>query len=102
MTPRAPVADRSARLITQDEVVEPQFLRRLARHREEAGHQAPEGLGPEAVVVVLPLASRLDQPGDPQERQVVADGGLSLPETLAEVGDVELARSRQKEKDAEP
>jgi hypothetical protein len=71
--------------------------RNLTGRREETQEQLPEMIGPDAVEVVLSLAARLDEPGNPQERQMVADRGLALPQAVAKVGDVELAVRRQSE-----
>ena len=63
----------------------------LAGGREQAQQQLAEVVGADAVEVVLALAPRLDQAGDPQQSQVVADRRLALAEPLAQVGDVQLA-----------
>ncbi len=54
-------------------------------------------VGPHAVEVVLAFAARLDQPGDPEQGQMMAHRGLALAQPLAQVGDVKLAVGRQGE-----
>ena len=74
----------------------------------ESGHQLADDLGElaagvgEVVDVVLPLTEGLDQPAVPQQRQVMAQGGLAdAAQLVAEVRDV-AGRLREGEKYAEP
>ena len=84
------------------EVVEPNLLGHLAGGREQADEQFAEVLGANAVEVVLAFATRLDETGDAEQSQVVADRRLALAEPGAEVGDVELAVLGEVEQDPEP
>ena len=47
--------------------MEPDLLGHLAGRREEADEQFAEVIGTDAVKVVLPLATRLDQAGDAEQ-----------------------------------
>ena len=53
----------------------------------------------EAVIVVLALAPRLDQPGDSQQRQVMADCRLALAEHVAQCPDVQFLVLGKEEQD---
>jgi len=79
--------------------VEPDLLGHLAGGGEQVHQQLAEMVGPDAVEIVLPLAPGLDQPGDAEQGQVMADRRLALAEPLAEVGHVELAVLGQVEED---
>ncbi len=65
--------------------------RHLAGSREEREQELSKVIGPYAVEIVFPLTSRFDQARHPEQGEMVADRWLALPETLAQVGDVELA-----------
>ena len=83
--------------VAENEVVElvlfvPGSFAGRGKEREE---QFAEMLGPHAVKVVLSLAARLDQTGNPQQCQVMAHRRLALPEPVAQIGDVKLAVGRQ-------
>ncbi len=59
-------------------------------------------IGADAVEVVLTFTSRFDQTGDAQESEVMADRGLALAETIAQLGDVHLLVLGQVKEDSEP
>ena len=77
--------------------MEPVFLvaGRFAGGREQAEQQLAEMVGADAVEVVLALAPRLDQAGDPEEGQVMAHRRLALAQPLAEVRHVQLVVLRE-------
>ena len=76
---------------------------RLAGGGEEAQQQLAEMIGAHAVEVMLAFPARLDQAGNPQERQMMAHRRLALSQPMAEIGDVKLVvlRKSQVEQDAE-
>ena len=87
-------------MIRQGKVVKLHLSRHLAHRRENVDEQLAKRIGAHAVEVVLSLATGLDQSGHPQQRQVVADRGLALPQPVAEVRDVKFAVLRQVRQDA--
>src|SRR5262249_34242943 len=76
-------------------------LRTLARVREEALQHVAQQTGVQAVEIGLAGAADPDQPRHAQERQVMADGRLRLPEHLAQSRDVRLPLAGQGQKNAE-
>jgi len=51
----------------------------ISRWREQVDQELAEMIGPDTVEIVLALAPRLDEAGDPQQRQVMADRGWLWP-----------------------
>jgi len=73
----------------------------ITGRREEADQEFTEVIGTNTVEVVLSFPTRFDQPGDPEQCQVMADRGLTLTQPGAEVGHVEFVVLGQVEQDPE-
>jgi hypothetical protein len=61
-----------------------------ARQQPQGGRQLDQGAGPEPVVGPVAVAIGLDQPGLPQDLEVVADQRLRGLQLLGQVGDTQL------------
>src|SRR5258708_342648 len=70
--------------------------------RDKSTQQFPEVDGPAAEVVGVALARGRDRPGNSNQGDVVANGGMTVDEPIAEVGDMELAVLGEVEENAEP
>jgi len=81
--------------------MEANLLRHLAGRRKETEKQFAELVGADAVVIMFPFSPRFDHPRNAQQCQMVADGGLALPEPSAKFGDVELVILSQEKEDPE-
>lgn len=92
----------SLAFVGEDEVVEADLLGHASGRREEVDEELSKMIGANAVEVVFSFTSRFDQTGDAQEREVVADRGLALTETIAQLSDVHLLVLGEVKEDAEP
>jgi hypothetical protein len=77
--------DSSLAGVGEDEIMEPKLLGGVADRGEKIQQQIAEVVGSDTVEIVFALASRFDESGDSEESQVMADGGLTLPELAAEI-----------------
>lgn len=95
-------ASGSLAFVGEDEVVEADLLGHASGRREEVDEELSKMIGSNAVEVVLSFTSRFDQAGDAQESEVVADRGLALTETIAQLGDVHLLVLGEVKENAKP
>jgi len=71
--------------VRDDELVEADLAFSWFAHAvEQLLHQTAETRLADGIVVMLAVASRLDQTGDAEQRQVMADGRLTLAEPIAQ------------------
>jgi len=82
--------------------MEADLLGDLARRRKQTDEQLAEMVSADTIEVVLAFTPGLDQSRNAEQSEMVADGGLTLAESIAEIRDVQLVVLRQEEKNAEP
>lgn len=79
-------------ILLEDEIFKAPFrgIIFLCKALEQFAHELMEPILLNGIEVVLSVSARFDQAGDPEERQMMTDGGLALSKPLTECGDMKF------------